>query len=239
MKKWGFLIVFGGCLIAVALLTIRDKNNADPKTLVYIDHLNNSNIITSETTYIPDSSNRIFFQLCQSHDGATPCKKIYGIQHGTQKWYSEGILRYEDFYNHGKLTHTIFYYKDGLKHKEYLYNKNNKLTQINIYGKNASNPLTETILYKDNDEVKKYYVNNKIQREEKYHNKRLVSRKIYDSDGLLLRLEEYNFIGNNDDFNTFEGLDFVNPFSFDQDTPDFDGRQYYQRNDTQDNVLNI
>lgn len=241
MKKWGFLIVFGGCLVAVAWLSVRHKSNVDYNTLVYIDYLNNSDIVSSETTYIPDSSNRHFFQICQSRNGNNPCKKVYGIQHGAQKWYSNSILQYEDFYDKGKLTHTINYYKNGLKKKEYLY-QDDKLSQLNLYSKNNGNPLIETIFYKDNEEIKKYYVNNKIQKEEKYRNKKLVSRKIYDSDGLLLRLEEYNFIGNNEDFDTFEGLDSVNPFSLEQDMPDFFDRPYryyIPQNDTQDNILTI
>ena len=239
MKKWGFLIVFCGCLVAVAWLSISHRNNSDYNTLVYIDYVDNSDTIRSETTYIPDSSNRNFFQICQSRNRAAPCKKVYGVQHGIQKWYSGDVLQYEDFYNHGKLTHAISYYKNGLKQKECLYH-DDKLSQTNLYGKNNGNPLVETIFYKDNEEIKKYYVNNKIQKEEKYRNKKLVSRKIYDSDGLLLRLEEYNFIDNGGDSldNFFEGLDSVNPFLFEQEKPDNFNRpyQYSPQNDMQDSI---
>lgn len=236
MKKWGFLIVFGGCLVATIWLSVKHNNNDDYNTLVYVDYVDNNNIIRSETAYIADSNNHNTFKVCKSRDGEAPCKKIYGIQHGVQKWYNGSVLQYEDFYDHGKLTQAIVYYKNGFKKKESLY-QNNKLLQINLYGKSNGNPLIETIFYKDNEEIKKYYVNNKIHKEEKYRNNKLVSRKLYDNDGLLLRLEEYNFINSDGDSlgNFFDGFDSLNPFLFEQDTPDTFERPY--RYTPQDNNM--
>lgn len=237
MKRWGFIIAFCGCLLVVTYLSIKHKNIENQNSLVYTDYLNNSNVIISETTYVPDSSNQHFFQICKSRNGNSPCKTVYGIQNGVQKWYSGSVLQYEDFYDKGKLTNTISYYKNGLKHKEYLY-QDNKIVQTNLYSNNSGNQLIETIFHKDNEDIKKYYVNNKIQKEEKYRNNKLVSRKIYDDDGLLLRLEEYDFIDNGD-FDAFDGLDFINPFSLDQDMPNMPPYRYTPKSDMQDNILTI
>ncbi len=242
MKKWGFLVALSVCFIAIVWLSIKDKKNTTHHTLVYIDYdIRNKNMIKSETTYIPKSNQHTTFKICQSRKGIAPCKEVKGVQHGTQKWYNKGILQYEDFYEHGNHTHTIAYYNNGLKRKECLY-QNDKLLQTNLYGKSNGNPLTETIFYKNNEKIKKYYINNKIHKEEKYRDNKLVSRKIYDSDGLLQRLEEYNFIGNdaNSLDNFFDELDSVNPFLFEQDTPDYLNKRYryipQQKNDNmQDN----
>ncbi len=236
MKKWGFFIAFGACLVAIIWVVSKRKDEAH-NTLVYIDYdANNNNVVRSETTYVSDSNHT--FRICQSRDGQTPCKEISGIKHGIQKWYDDSVLKYEDFYDHGNRTHTIAYYNNGLKRKECRY-QDNKLLQTNLYDKDNANSLVETIFYKDNEEVKKYYINNKIHKEEKYRNNKLVSRKIYDSDGLLQRLEEYNFIGNNTDSfdNFFEGLDSVNPFLFEFENPNPMQRPYqYDDNIRENNV---
>ncbi|TLD83740.1 toxin-antitoxin system YwqK family antitoxin [Helicobacter trogontum] len=235
MKKWGFFIALTTSLIVIAWVISEQKDDAH-NTLVYTDYdIHDNSVVKSETTYISDSSHT--FKICQSRDGKTPCKEVSGVKHGIQKWYGNGILKYEDFYNHGNRTHTIAYYDNGLKRKECLY-QNNKLSQTNIYGKDSANSLIETIFYKDDEEVRKYYIHSKLRKEEKYRNNKLVSRKIYGSDGLLQRLEEYNFIGNDiDSFdNFFEGLDSVNPFLFDFENPNPMPRQY-KDNNTRDNSL--
>ncbi len=217
MSRYYYITAIFLCVATIIYVIIFNKNNMD--TLIYTDRdSKENNKVISETSYIPDSQSKSTFFVCKTRKiynyDKSSCKKINGIKHGVQRWYDDGNLKYEDFYNYGNKTQTITYYSNGLKNKECVFD-DGRIKQQNFYSNSAGNQLVETIFYKGREKVKKYFKNNKIYKEEKYINDKLVSRKVYDSDGLLQRLEEYNFIDNLDGFdNFFDGFDFFSPYPF-------------------------
>ncbi len=228
MRKYYYVIVASLCII-VAYIFIR--NTQELNVSVYVDRDSSHNgVIISETSYIPDSQGASSFFVCKTKQGEnkSSCKKINGIQHGSQKWYNNGVLTEEILYDHGNKTKTTKYYKNGLKNKEYMYEQG-KVKQINFYSRDNGNQVVKTIFYKNNEKIKKYFENKKLYKEEKYKNDKLVSRKIYDRDGLLQRLEEYEFIGDPDSFdNFFDGFDSSSPYLFDfpNNQDDNNNREY-------------
>lgn len=208
MKKYGLLgvIVASGILVGVIFFYDNTTN-----VVTHIGYKGSSKQeIISQTPYIPDFNGHSFFKVCQSRDNLPPCEEIAGVIHGIQKWYKDGALQYEDFYDHGNLLKSIAFYPNGLKNQESLYNKNAILTQENFYKDDSMNSLTKVVLYKGNDRVEKSYKHNKIYQEKKYRNNILVSRKIYNSDGLLQQLEEYS-ASNSDISDPFQ--DFFGDFN--------------------------
>lgn len=221
MVRWGIVVLLSAGLVAVSWLAVSKHHDFGVVVHVEYDSVN-SNQIKSETTYIPDSTRQAIFSVCESRDGGTACVEIYGVRHGAQRWYDNGIVKIEDFYDYGNLSSTILYYENGYKQKEMFY-RGNKLTQENLYSdKNNSDPV-ETTLYKSNEKIKKYYAESKnIYKEEKYRNDRLISRRIYDNNGLLQRLEEYDLTGNSKETSEklFDNIEMISPFLFDNNTED-------------------
>lgn len=218
VRKYGLLFAFIICGVIFAWFISSNHSNTDTNIAFHIGYSDNSKEeIISETQYIPDSNGHSFF-VCHSRDGKLPCEEIKGIRHGVEKWYKSKTLEYEDFYYYGAIEQSVLYYPNGLKKQESFY-ENDKLVQQNFYENEKINPLTKTIIYKNNEIIKKYYKNNKIYKEEEYQDDILRRRKLYDSDGLLKQLEEYG-----------SSVRQFDPFDFDDFNPWWqDSQRYHKR----------
>ncbi|MWV62503.1 hypothetical protein DCO58_03860 [Helicobacter saguini] len=191
-------------LLIVIALTIfigyKITHEIDEDELHLYENFNDKNELISQVEYLTDSNHK--FIVCASRDGQMPCKEIEGLRHGFSKWYKDGVLEYVDIFNHGKLEKSTLFYKNGLKNHESIF-QHGRVIKENFYADSPSNEITQSIIHKNNETIKKYYKNNKVQVEEKYRNNKLVSRKIYNDEGVMERLEEYGGFGNGDPFNNF------------------------------------
>ncbi|RDU67614.1 hypothetical protein CQA53_00995 [Helicobacter didelphidarum] len=208
MKKWGILLILSiGVLWLIWLQFF--QHSIDLETYENFDENNN---LISSTEYIPDSHNKSTFLICKTRKGKEPCKEVHGIKNGIEKWYKNGILKYEDSYSHGILQFSTLFYTNGLKHQENIYEAG-KLIKQKIYAKDSINSLMQENIYKNQEKISKFFKNNKLFKVEKYNNDILVSRRIYNENGVIIQLEEYGLSKGNgfdpfeyflDDFDNFE-----------------------------------
>ena len=176
-------------LVVLAFVLWYKTSDKEADVQVYASYVDRQKQhILSETAYLPDE--RYSFAVCRSRDGGLPCEVVYGLKHGMQKWYKNDALEYEDTYNKGEITNTKAYYENGFIKQELSY-KNGAVVEVKSYSAAVANELTKSVYYSPSGVTKRYYIGGRIAKEEKYRNDRLVSRKIFDRDGLLIRLEEY------------------------------------------------
>ncbi|RDU71660.1 hypothetical protein CQA66_06070 [Helicobacter aurati] len=222
MKRLNVLIIILVLLAFILWFKIANIGNGIEVYVNYSDE--NKHQILSETSYVPYYNEDISFVICQSRDGRSPCQKIIGVKHGVEKWYNKGVLEYEDFYDNGILLATNVYYSNGFIRQEITY-KNGNIIEKKFYSQSTANELVKAFFYTPNETIKKYYVDNRLVKEERYRGKYLISRKIFDKDGLLKRLEEYS------NSNGFEEL--FNPFLHRyEDMPPNDDIRKYQKEDS-------
>lgn len=217
MKKTLLLILAIILAIFLAYKIHSDKNN----NIRIYETYNNKKEIVSQTEYLQDSKNS--FIICASKDGLLPCSEVNGVKHGAEKWYKNGILEYYDVYNHGVLEKSTLYYENGLKNHEIL-NVKGRISRENFYSNTPNNDLIESIIYKNTEIIKRFYKNGKIYQEEKYKQNRLVSRKFYNNDGAVERLEEYG--GSGEILNPFDNFmdEFEEEDEFESLPDNFDSR---------------
>lgn len=189
MKKNILLLVVIGLVVFVGY---KIMHKLDDDEIYIYENFNDKNELISQTEYIKESDRT--FTICASKDGKLPCKSLEGLKHGIEKWYKDGILEYQDIYNYGILEKSTLFYSNGLKNHE-SFSQNGRLTKENFYANTPNNEITESIIYKYGETIKRFYKNAKVYKEEKYSNDKLVSRKIYNEDGFMERLEEYRGFG--------------------------------------------
>lgn len=215
MKKY-FLLLF--IVVLAVFIGWRVYNNSADDVEVF-EVFNDDKHLISSTEYIKDSIHS--FEVCYTKDGGAPCTKIEGMRNGEQKWYKDDTIEYIDIYKQNELEKSTLYYKNGLKNHESIY-LSGKLYRENYYNDTPNNDLAQSIIYKNAYVIKKYYKNNNILMEEKYENDRLISRKIYNESGVVQRLEEYGFSGDDNPFtNPFDDFDlFEKEFEYEEIMPD-------------------
>lgn len=202
-------------VILAVFLGYKITQEIEKNELHLYENFNDKKELISQSEYIKDSNHK--FIICASRDGKAPCKEIQGLQHGLTKWYKNGVLEYQDIFNRGRLEKSMLLYSNGLRNHEIVF-RNGVILRENFFADNPSNEITESIIYKDNETIKKFYKNGKVSREERYRNDKLVSRKFYNADGVMERLEEYGGFGSDSPFDDFmEDFEmFEKDFEFEQ-----------------------